>query len=66
MPPCASYRQALWHWEAPHPDWKLGEEWGEVVSSYATDDSDRLLVLDPLAPPSRIDELAPAARRRSC
>jgi len=31
---------------------------GEVVSSYATDDSDRLLVLDPLAPPSRIDELA--------
>ncbi len=46
-----------WHWEAPHPDWKPGEEWDQVVSSYAIDDGDRLL-FDPLAPPSEIDELA--------
>ena len=48
----------LWHWTAPHPDWKPGEEWDEVVSSYAIDDGDRLLLIDPLSPPSEIDELA--------
>ncbi|MBA2360595.1 MAG: MBL fold metallo-hydrolase, partial [Actinobacteria bacterium] len=48
----------LWHWEARHPDWKPGEEWDEVVSSYAIDDGERLLLFDPLAPPSEINELA--------
>jgi glyoxylase-like metal-dependent hydrolase (beta-lactamase superfamily II) len=48
----------VWHWEAPHPDWKPGEEWGQLVSSYAIDDGERLLLFDPLAPPGEIDELA--------
>ena len=48
----------VWHWEAAHPDWKPGEDWGEVVSSYAIDDGDRLLLFDPLAMPREIDELA--------
>jgi glyoxylase-like metal-dependent hydrolase (beta-lactamase superfamily II) len=48
----------LWHWEAPHPDWKPGLEWGELVSSYAIDDGNRLVLFDPLALPSEIDELA--------
>ena len=48
----------VWHWEAPHPDWKPGEEWDELVSSYAIDDGDRLLLFDPLAMPSEIGELA--------
>ena len=48
----------LWHWEAPHPDWKPGEEWDQMVSSYSIDDGDRLLLFDPLAPPREIDELA--------
>ena len=48
----------MWHWEAPHPDWKPGEEWYQVVSSYAIDDGGRLLLLDPLAPPGLVDELA--------
>jgi glyoxylase-like metal-dependent hydrolase (beta-lactamase superfamily II) len=48
----------LWHWEAPHPDWKPGREWGELVSSYAIDDGKRLLLFDPLALPTEIDELA--------
>jgi glyoxylase-like metal-dependent hydrolase (beta-lactamase superfamily II) len=48
----------VWHWEAPHPDWNPGEEWDEVVSSYAIDDGDRLLLFDPLAMPSEIGELA--------
>jgi hypothetical protein len=47
----------VWHWEAPHPDWKPGEDWGEVVSSYVIDDGDRVLLFDPLAPPSEVDEL---------
>ena len=48
----------LWHWEAPHPDWKPGEEWDQSVSSYAIDDGERLLLFDPLAPPSEIEALA--------
>ena len=45
----------LWHWDAPHPEWR--PERGRV-SSYAVDDGERLLLLDPLAPPSEIEELA--------
>jgi glyoxylase-like metal-dependent hydrolase (beta-lactamase superfamily II) len=48
----------IWHWQAPHPDWKPGEDWQEVVSSYAIDDGERLLLLDPLAVPGEIEQLA--------
>jgi hypothetical protein len=48
----------LWHWQAPHPEWEPSEPWQQVVSSYAIDDVDRLLVFDPIAPPREIDELA--------
>jgi glyoxylase-like metal-dependent hydrolase (beta-lactamase superfamily II) len=48
----------LWHWTATHPDWKPGEDWEPEVSSYAIADDERLLLLDPLAPPSEIPELA--------
>jgi glyoxylase-like metal-dependent hydrolase (beta-lactamase superfamily II) len=50
----------LWHWEAPHPDWTPAnpDGWGPEVSSYAIDDGERLLLIDPLAAPSEIDELA--------
>src|SRR5919108_3141117 len=48
----------LWHWEAPHPDWRPTEPWSENVSSYAIDDGERLLLFDPIAPPSEIEELA--------
>jgi glyoxylase-like metal-dependent hydrolase (beta-lactamase superfamily II) len=53
----------VWHWEAPHPDWKLEADWAQAVSSYAIDEGGRLLLFDPLAPPSEIDELA--ARRET-
>jgi glyoxylase-like metal-dependent hydrolase (beta-lactamase superfamily II) len=53
----------VWHWEAPHPDWKPEADWAQAVSSYAIDDGDRLLLFDPLAPPGEIDELA--ARRET-
>jgi glyoxylase-like metal-dependent hydrolase (beta-lactamase superfamily II) len=48
----------LWHWQAPHPDWKPGEDSDQLVSSYAIDDGHRLLLFDPLATPSEIEELA--------
>ena len=55
-------QKGVWHWEARHPDWTPEEGgpdgWGPDVSSYAIDDGARLLLFDPLAPPSKIDELA--------
>ena len=48
----------LWHWEAPHPQWEPRQPWHQLVSSYAIDDGKRLLLFDPIAPPSEIEELA--------
>jgi glyoxylase-like metal-dependent hydrolase (beta-lactamase superfamily II) len=49
----------VWHWQAPHPEWTAGEDWDpREVSSYAIDDGDRLLLFDPLAVPSAIEERA--------
>jgi glyoxylase-like metal-dependent hydrolase (beta-lactamase superfamily II) len=53
-------QSGLWHWEARHPDWDPSEPWQQVVSSYAVDDGARLLLFDPLAVPSEIEELASA------
>jgi glyoxylase-like metal-dependent hydrolase (beta-lactamase superfamily II) len=50
-------RPGVWHWTAPHPDWKPGEDWPQEVSSFAVDDGERLLLLDPLAPPAELDAL---------
>jgi glyoxylase-like metal-dependent hydrolase (beta-lactamase superfamily II) len=51
----------LWWWEAIHPEWTEedeGSEWGPEVSSYAVDDGERLLLIDPTAPPQPILDLA--------
>lgn len=48
----------LWHWQAPHPEWSSSEPWDQNVSSYAIDDGERLLLFDPIAPPSEIEQLA--------
>jgi glyoxylase-like metal-dependent hydrolase (beta-lactamase superfamily II) len=48
----------LWHWDAPHPDWAPSEPWDQNVSSYAIDDGERLLLFDPLAVPSELEERA--------
>jgi glyoxylase-like metal-dependent hydrolase (beta-lactamase superfamily II) len=53
-------RPGLWHWQAPHPEWQPGEPWDQQVSSYAIDQGDRLLLFDPIAPPSEIEELMAA------
>ncbi len=56
--------KGLWWWEAVHPEWTTKDaataDWGPEVSSYAIDDGERLLLIDPTAPPSPIDELAAA------
>jgi glyoxylase-like metal-dependent hydrolase (beta-lactamase superfamily II) len=51
-------RPGLWHWEARHPDWEPTEPWGPSVSSYASDDGQRLLLFDPLAVPDELEALA--------
>jgi glyoxylase-like metal-dependent hydrolase (beta-lactamase superfamily II) len=51
-------RPGLWHWTAPHPDWESSEPWDQNVSSYAIDDGERLFLFDPLAVPSKLEELA--------
>ena len=33
----------LWHWQAPHAQWRSTEPWGPEVSSYAIDDGECLL-----------------------
>jgi hypothetical protein len=46
-------------WEARHPEWTTeAGGWGPEVSSYAIDDGERLLLFDPLAVPSEIEERA--------
>jgi glyoxylase-like metal-dependent hydrolase (beta-lactamase superfamily II) len=51
-------RPGLWHWQAPHPEWRSSEPWDQNVSSYAIDDGERLLLVDPLGVPSEIESLA--------
>ncbi len=55
-------QKGLWHWEAPHPEWKPSaggaDGWGPDVSCYAIDDGERLLLFDPLALPAEFEELA--------
>ena len=59
--PVRELQAGLWHWTALHPDWAPGNpaDRGARVSSYAIDDgSRRLMLLDPLAVPREIQELA--------
>jgi glyoxylase-like metal-dependent hydrolase (beta-lactamase superfamily II) len=55
-------QRGVWHWEARHPDWTPADDrpdgWGPEVSSYAIEEGKRLLLIDPLSPPSLVDELA--------
>ena len=59
-PPVQEIAPGLWHWQAPHPEWD-DSVWPQLVSSYAIDDGERLLLFDPIAPP---DELLTVAAGR--
>jgi glyoxylase-like metal-dependent hydrolase (beta-lactamase superfamily II) len=56
--PVREVRTGVWHWETRHPEWNERQWWGPLVSSYAIDDGERLLLFDPLAPPAEIEKLA--------
>jgi hypothetical protein len=54
-------RPGLWHWTAPHPDWKPSdggpEGWEQEVSAYAYVADDALVLIDPLTVPPDLDDL---------
>jgi glyoxylase-like metal-dependent hydrolase (beta-lactamase superfamily II) len=56
-------RTGVWHWTAPHPEWESKAPWDQMVSSYATDNGERLLLFDPLGVPEEL--LARAAERET-
>jgi hypothetical protein len=35
----------VWHWKAAHPEWKPGQTWDRMVSSYAVDTGEHVLLL---------------------
>ncbi|HWD70670.1 MAG TPA: MBL fold metallo-hydrolase [Solirubrobacteraceae bacterium] len=51
-------RPGVYFWQARHPDWEANEGWEEIVTSYALDDGERLIVIDPLAAPQELELLA--------
>ena len=51
----------IWHWQAPHPEWNArGADWGKVVSSYAIEVDDGLVLFDPLTLPGELEARATA------
>jgi glyoxylase-like metal-dependent hydrolase (beta-lactamase superfamily II) len=48
----------VWMWQAPHPAWEPGADWPEIVTSYAIDTGQRLVIFDPIATPDEILEFA--------
>ena len=54
-------RPGLWTWTARHPGWTPDqggpEGWDEEVRSYAYDAGPTLVLLDPISPPSMVNEL---------
>jgi hypothetical protein len=51
-------RPGVWFWQARHPKWIPDDGWGEIVTCFALDFGEELVVIDPLAPPAELDELA--------
>jgi glyoxylase-like metal-dependent hydrolase (beta-lactamase superfamily II) len=55
-------RDGIWRWEARHPSWTEDDGgpdgWGPDVVSYAIEAGERLLLIDPLAVPAEVEELA--------
>jgi glyoxylase-like metal-dependent hydrolase (beta-lactamase superfamily II) len=49
-----------WHWKAAHPEWKPGQTRDRMVSSYAVDTAEGVLLLDPLDVPAELRERASA------
>jgi hypothetical protein len=50
----------VWHWQAPHPEWSKDDRWPELVSSYAVEAGEDLLLFDPLSVPDELRRRATA------
>ena len=50
----------VWHWKGAHPDWKPGQTWDQLVSSYAVDTGEGLVLFDPVDVPAELRERAVA------
>jgi len=55
-------REGIWRWEARHPSWSADDSgpdgWPPDVACYSIDTGERLLLIDPLAMPAEVEELA--------
>jgi thiosulfate/3-mercaptopyruvate sulfurtransferase len=38
----------IWFWEAPHPDWRNGDSWEQMVRCWALRSDDGIVLVDPL------------------
>ena len=50
----------VWHWKAAHPEWNERQTWDRMVSSYAVDTGEHVLLFDPLSVPEELLERATA------
>ncbi len=50
----------VWHWKAAHPEWTPGQDWDRIVSCYAVDTGEHVLLFDPVDPPAELRERAGA------
>ena len=53
-------RPGVWHWQTPHPDWNEEQWWPQLVSSYAIELGDDLILFDPLSVPDELRARATA------
>ena len=53
-------RPGVWHWQSSHPAWNEEEWWPELVSSYAIEAGDDVLLFDPLRVPDELRARATA------
>jgi glyoxylase-like metal-dependent hydrolase (beta-lactamase superfamily II) len=49
--------EGLWLWRQPHPAWRAGDDWEPEVASFAVESAGAALLLDPLAPPPRAQDV---------
>jgi hypothetical protein len=47
-------RPGTWYWQSPHPDWNEEEWWPELVSWYAIELGDDVVLFDPLSVPGEL------------
>jgi glyoxylase-like metal-dependent hydrolase (beta-lactamase superfamily II) len=50
----------VWQWRAAHPEWDPRQTWDQMVSSYAVDTGERVLLFDPLDVPAALRTRASA------